>query len=110
MLGDASTFPKGNSSFSVSLWFKSDDVGQNRGYARQLFGFGGPAFNILFDNPALPSSNSLELQGMEYYLSGSYRFRSKYLYDRNKINSTGTIWLSPTLRMKMLLMTKLLEH
>ena len=88
MLGDASTFPKGNSSFSVSLWFKSDDVGQNRGYARQLFGFGGPAFNILFDNPALPSSNSLELQGMEYYLSGSYRFRSKYLYDRNKINST----------------------
>ena len=40
MLGDASVIPTDNQSFSISLWFKSDDVGQDRGFARQLFGYG----------------------------------------------------------------------
>ena len=43
MLGDASIFPTDNQSFSVSLWFKSDDIGRNNGFARQLFGYGGPS-------------------------------------------------------------------
>ena len=61
MIGDASIFPTNNQSFSISLWFNSDDVGKGNDYARQLFGFGGPSFNLGFDNPALPSSNSLEV-------------------------------------------------
>ena len=85
MLGDASIFPTDNQSFSVSLWFKSDDIGRNNGFARQLFGYGGPSFNLSFDNPALPSSNSFEVSG-QYAQGSSYRFRTKYAYDRNSIN------------------------
>ena len=86
MIGDASIFPTNNQSFSISLWFNSDDVGKGNDYARQLFGFGGPSFNLGFDNPALPSSNSLEVNGGEYNLGGGYRYRTKYSYDRNTIN------------------------
>ena len=38
-----------------------------------------------FDNPALPSSNSFEVSG-QYAQGSSYRFRTKYAYDRNSIN------------------------
>ena len=55
MMGNSSIFPTGNQSFTVSLWFNSDDVGSNNGNARQLFGYGGPSLSMLFDNPALPS-------------------------------------------------------
>ena len=54
MMGNSSIFPTGNQSFTVSLWFNSDDVASNRGNARQLFGYGGPSLSMLFDNPALP--------------------------------------------------------
>ena len=86
MLGDASVFPTENQSFSISLWFKSEDVGQDRGFARQLFGYGGPSLNLGFDNPALPSSNSFEVSGGQYSQGNRYRFRTKYAYDRNTIN------------------------
>ena len=86
MLGDASIFPTDNQSFSISLWFKSEDVGQDRGFARQLFGYGGPSLNLGFDNPALPSSNSFEVSGGQFYQGSGYRFRTKYAYDRNTIN------------------------
>ena len=87
MMGDASIFPTGNQSFSVSLWFNSDDVASNKGNARQLFGYGGPSLSMLFDNPALPSSNSFEVSGGQYSLGENYRFRTKYTYDRQTINN-----------------------
>ena len=86
-MGDASIFPTGNQSFSVSLWFNSDDVASNKGNARQLFGYGGPSLSMLFDNPALPSSNSFEVSGGQYSLGENYRFRTKYTYDRQTINN-----------------------
>ena len=86
MLGDASIFPTDNQSFSISLWFKSEDVGRGNNFARQLFGYGGPSLNLGFDNPALPSSNSFEVSGGQFYQGSGYRFRTKYSYDRNTIN------------------------
>ena len=86
MLGDASIFPTDNQSFSISLWFKSEDVGRGNSFARQLFGYGGPSLNLGFDNPALPSSNSFEVSGGQFYQGSGYRFRTKYSYDRNTIN------------------------
>ena len=87
MIGNASNFPSGNESFTISLWFNSDDIGSNNGNARQLFGYGGPSLSMLFDNPALPSSNSFEVSGGQFSLNENYRFRSKYVYDSETINN-----------------------
>ena len=82
MIGDASIFPSKNQSFSLSIWFYGEDLGNNDGYAKQLFGYGGgSSVNLLFDNPELPRSNSLEVNGH------NNRFRTKYGYSQAFVNN-----------------------